>query len=204
MEAMMTVEKSLQAQLQGMVSRGVASAHIDGDGHLIFIMTDGGVLDLGVVAESGSLFLVNVTEQDDGTYTADKSFFDIRQAVEQGRRVAVALDARNRGSFYGSLHACSQTIIQFGGWCRSGEFDSSFAVNIYRTDEVYVGYPEYVQAKAAPTSVASVKEGDTVTVTATYADGSSEVSVIALDEAGWPLSVTREGETTAFSWEGFD
>ena len=202
MGQMMTVEKSLQAKLQGMVSRGVRSAHIDGDGHLIFVMTDGALLDLGIVTESGSLFVVGITEHDDGSCTADKPFFEIRQAVSEGRRVIATLAAGDRGSFYGALHACSESLIQFGGWCRSGEFDTSFAVNIYRTDDVTVGYPDYEERY--PVSVAAVKEGSTVTVTAAYADDSTAVSVIELDEEGNPLSVTRGGVTTALSWEGFD
>ncbi len=48
------VEKSIDAQICGYVGRGVASVRVDEQGHLIFTMTDGEVLDLGPTVGGGS------------------------------------------------------------------------------------------------------------------------------------------------------
>ncbi len=44
------VEKSLEAQLNGYVGRGVLSAYVNEEGHLILTMTDGETVDAGAVA----------------------------------------------------------------------------------------------------------------------------------------------------------
>lgn len=52
--------------------------------------------------------------------------------------------------------------------------------------------------------VSAVKGDGAVTVTATYADGRDEVSTIVLDDDENPVSVIKDGVTTALNWEGFD
>lgn len=51
--------------------------------------------------------------------------------------------------------------------------------------------------------VSVVRDDDTVTVSVAYDDGGSKVSVIALDENDYPLSVTTDGVVCQISWEGF-
>ena len=54
-----------------------------------------------------------------------------------------------------------------------------------------------------PVSVTAVKDGNEITVTAAYATGKTETSVITLDEAGNPVSVIKNDITIALHWEGF-
>lgn len=55
-----------------------------------------------------------------------------------------------------------------------------------------------------PVSVIAEKDRNEITITAAYASGKTETSVIALDAVGNPVSVTKDGVTTALNWEGFD
>ena len=54
-----------------------------------------------------------------------------------------------------------------------------------------------------PVSVTAVKGGSEITVTAAYASGKTETSVITLDDAGNPVSVIKNDITIALHWEGF-
>ena len=54
-----------------------------------------------------------------------------------------------------------------------------------------------------PVSVTAVKDGDEITVTAAYATGKTETSVITLDDTGNPVSVIKNDITIALHWEGF-
>ena len=54
-----------------------------------------------------------------------------------------------------------------------------------------------------PTQVQSVLAGNILTVTAVYG-WESEVTEIALDDSGVPVSVSKDGVTTVLTWEGFD
>lgn len=89
-----------------------------------------------------------------------------------------------------------------------GKVISTFAVDIaVEAEPSYFHHPgesgspdlseivEYVDA---------VKTDEIVTVTASYADGRKVVSVISLDSEGNPVSVTKDGVTTGFRWEGFE
>ena len=46
------IEKTIEVEIFGHVGRGVAEARLDDAGHLIFTMTDGQELDLGLVVGS--------------------------------------------------------------------------------------------------------------------------------------------------------
>lgn len=153
-------------------------------------------------------FVVTVTGSDADGYTADKTFADITAAVDANERIITQLYAGERGSFYAQLTACSDTMIKFSGWQRTGEFDLSFVITMTPDGAVTVSYPEYpepkVEEEAVAVSIATVKTDNAVTVTAAYDDDSTSVSVITLDDNGYPVSITTDGVTTTLSWEGFD
>ena len=83
-------------------------------------------------------------------------------------------------------------------------------ISTFVFDIVVEAEPSYLALAPEPDSVgkllsvAAAKADAAVTVTATYSDGSDKITVIALDAAGNPISVTSGDECVALSWEGFD
>ena len=53
-------------------------------------------------------------------------------------------------------------------------------------------------------NVATVKNGNTVTITSTYSDNSDSVITMVLDDDNYPVSVTKDGVECTLTWEGFD
>lgn len=53
-------------------------------------------------------------------------------------------------------------------------------------------------------NVVSVKEGNTKTVTTTYADGTSSVAIVTVDEKDRPISVIEDGVECKITWIGYD
>ena len=57
-----TIPHGLDAQLKGFASRGIRSAGIDENGHLILTLTDGSTVDLGCVVGEDGVDIVSVVQ----------------------------------------------------------------------------------------------------------------------------------------------
>ena len=62
-----TIPHGLDAQLKGFVSRGIRSAGIDENGHLILTLTDGSTVDLGCVVGEDGVDIVSVVQTTSST-----------------------------------------------------------------------------------------------------------------------------------------
>lgn len=175
------------------------------DGSVLTVSSDSGSSSADLRGPAGPAgteavkLLVTVTETD-GVYTADKTFAELSEAIEGGILPVVRLIGAN-GESYGQLVSyAAERMLQFSMWLHGGGVDASTVIGIGVDDKVNVTYPTEPQAVA----VSAVKTDDTVTVTVSYADLSSEVTTITLDVNSDPVSVTQNGVTCAMSWEGFD
>lgn len=81
--------------------------------------------------------------------------------------------------------------------------DADPAVNAANASGNYINWFGHVEAPL-PETIAAVLSDAAITVTSTYADGSSVETVIELDGNGDPVSVSRAGTTCTITWEGFD
>ena len=142
------------------------------------------------------LFVAELRWENDG-YTPDKSFGELSEAISAGKTVVcdlIGADSRTR--------------------CTLGTYTDYSAVFVLHSplgaDEYFVITAEGVthilpeeDEEELPSRVAVVKSDAAVTVTAAYAL-TDEVTTIALDDNGDPVSVTKDGTTITLEWSGFD
>ncbi len=144
----------------------------------------------------GEIFVAEIRLEDE-VYVCDKSFEEVRSAIAAGDVVVcefVGYDSRSRGQ----LTTCT-------------DYSAMFVMqSIFGEDEYFTltadGVSHNVKTKEepeVPTQVQSVLAGNILTVTAVYG-WESEVTEIALDDSGVPVSVSKDGVTTVLTWEGFD
>jgi hypothetical protein len=148
-------------------------------------------------------FVVTVTGNDTDGYVADKTYTEIKAMLADGVDVVAKIDV-NGAAVYGQLTMDTGAFLVFSCSTSVGDRYAVMTCTISTNDAVTVTMPSNEEVESAVTAVSAVKDGSTVTVTATYADDSTAVTVIALDENGDPVSVTKDGVTTTLSWEGFD
>lgn len=143
------------------------------------------------------LFVVRFTETD-GTYTANKPFAEVKAAIDRGD-VVVGDWVMTSGTQRGQLTGVSNEILEFtfhGYWCTDEYL-------ILKYDNSVDHIVSEVGKGKMPSLVAVVKTDTQLTVTATYG-WKDEVTTIALNDDGDPISVTKDGVTTTLTWEGFD
>ena len=192
-----TIKAKLCATVTG--GRGYGISH-SWDGTVLTVASDSGSSSADLMGPrgpaGGELYTVEL-RLEDGVYVSDKSFAEVKEHIDYGDVVAcefVGLDSRTR---------CQLTT-----WT---EYSAMFVMqSVLGADEYFTLTAEGVSHAAAdwaeretPTQVQTVLNGNTLTVTAVYG-WASEVTEVTLDDSGVPVSVTKDGVTTALTWEGFD
>lgn len=147
-----------------------------------------------------------VTMNKNGT-TASHSASEIIAHVEKGGSVTLDLVSAD----YATEHA--QLYFTFGG---VAYFKMTSVSEGYVSESLYIIYNDKSctmeeksfeanrETEKAVKSVSVNKNGIYVAVQFTYADNTSEVATIVLDEDDTPQSITINGNTTTFDWSGFD
>ena len=167
----------------------------DWEGKEVFfqINADGSLnYDERIAAE---LFVVRFTEQN-GTYTADKTFAEAKAAFDEGN--VVVADWTNL-KLRGQLTGYANDLLEF-------TFHSFLGADEYlilSADGTITHLVSEVGKEKVPSRVIVNKTDTALQVTATV-DGVDQVTTIALNEDGDPVSVTKGGKTTTLTWEGFD
>lgn len=191
---------TMHAQLRGMVAggKGYGISH-RWDGTVLTVTSDSGSSSADLVGPEGPMgakqVVVTFTEQG-GEYIADKTFAEVKAAIDGGNTVVADWsNVKLRGAYTGG----DDTLLEF-------TFHSFMGADTYlilQQDETVTYLVSTVGEEEIPSRVMVTKLGDTVRVTATYG-WVDEVTTIALNEKGDPVSVTKNGETTTLVWEGFD
>ncbi len=188
------------AQLRGMVvgGKGYGISH-RWDGTVLTVTSDSGSSSADLVGEPGpagaELFVVELRLVD-GVYTADKTFEELKGPIAAGNVVVCdffGADSRTR---------CRMTTCT--------DYSITFVMqSVLGADEYFVFTADGVTHMTAeieedlPSKVTTVKDGNTVTVTAAYGL-MDEVTTITLNDDGDPVAVTKDGKTVTLTWEGFD
>ena len=186
----------------------------------------------GADGRDAALFAVTLTQEDDDRFRADRPFGQVQEAIQRGDRVVAVWEPGNGETMVFPVFAYGESTVYFQG-DYMGSASLYFRMygdgSVVRTAVPYCKLPAVGaeengkvltvsggvwKAEALPeaeeaaspkaVSVAVVREGNAVTVTAAYDDGGTSISVIALDENDYPLSVTTDGHACSISWEGFD
>ena len=153
---------------------------------------------MGATGPAGGKMFVAEFRLADGAFVCDKSFEEVKVAVAAGDVVVcefVGVDSRTRGQ----LTTCTDYSITFVMQSILGA-DEYFTLT---ADGITHMTADNESEKDAPSGVNVIKDGNNVTVTAVYGF-SEEVTTIALDDSGVPVTVTKDGKTTTLTWEGFD
>lgn len=148
-------------------------------------------------------FTVLITyDADTDTYSADKTFAEVIAAIRQGFDARALWHRNETDTLVYKLVSYSDTSVFF-----QFDFMSESATYIRMNSDNTITFHEfdYDDPTAIPnaTNVSVVSADGSITVTATYDNGSESVSVIALDENDYPVSVTTNGVECNVSWEGF-
>ena len=170
---------------------------------MLHVTSDSGTSSADLMGPAGRLYVVNIIEQDDGSYRADKTFAEIAGAVEEGRVVLCRVAFPNEYEIYGYLALYSSQVVSFSTYMEFGILPLRIFYHISADDRVTITYPDKDTAEM-PYLVRASKSDTTITVTATYSDFRDEVTVLELDENGVPVSVTKDGDLCTLQWEGFD
>lgn len=145
-----------------------------------------------------------VTMNKNGT-TASHSASEIIAHVEKGGSVTLDLVSAD----YAVEHA--QLYFTFGG---VAYFKMTSVSEGYVSESLYIVYNDKSctteetsfeanrETEKAVKSVSVNRNGSVVAVQFTYADNTSEVATIALDDNDTPQSITVDGNTTALNWSG--
>ena len=193
---------TVNAVLKGMVvgGKGYGISH-SWNGSVLTVTSDSGTSSadllgpVGPAGEGAEMFVAQLNLEN-GKYTADKTFAEVKEHIAAGELVVcdfVGADSKTR---------CPLTTYT--------EYSATFVLqSLFGTDEYFILTDDGVTHMAAEkekklVSVASVKNGTSLTVTAKYDDGSSSVTQITLDEDDVPLTVARGFQSVALTWEGFD
>ncbi len=173
------------------------------DGSVLTVTSDSGSSSADLLGPAGTGVFVVELRQENGTYTADKSFDELKEHIDAGDVVVcdfIAADSRIRCALalYTSYSAAFVMQSVFGA-------DEYF----YITADGVTHLVSKVGEDKMPSQVEVVKNGNAITVTATVSGSlggwGTEVTTITLDEDGYPKTVTRDdGTTTTLTWEGFD
>lgn len=146
------------------------------------------------------LFVVRFTETD-GTYTADKTFAEVKAALDGGN--VVVADWTNL-KLRGQLTGYSDDLLEF----TFHSFLGADAYLILQSDNTVTHLVSEVGKEKIPSQVSVAKNGNVITVTATVSGSlggfGDEVTTITLNDDGDPVSVTKDGKTTTLTWSGFD
>ena len=195
---------AVHAVLKGMAAggRGYGISH-SWEGTVLTVTSDSGTSAADLVGPAGALLLVTVTECEDGTYAADKTYGDIAAAVERGDLVLTRVVMENGNELYGQLGVFSPQLASFSTYMEYGALNLCLFCHVFADDRVEITYPP-AEEEMLPYLVTVTKAGDTVTVKVSYSDFHDEDTVLTLDEKGVPVSVTRNGDSCTLDWEGFD
>lgn len=187
---------TVYAKLRGMVAggKGYGISH-RWDGTVLTVTSDSGSSSADLVGPAGELFVVRF-EETGGVYTADKTFAEVKAAVDQGD--VVVGDWTNTG-YRGQLTGIDEDVLLFTFHSFTGES----ACLALRSDNTVDYLESEVGKENMPSRVAVVKTDAQITVTATYG-WNDEETVISLNDDGDPVSVTKGDQTTVLTWEGFD
>lgn len=143
-------------------------------------------------------FVVTITSNDDGTYSADKTFSEVYTA---GYGAIAVWCPNGSDSYVFSVNGYNQEVIFF----QSDLFgQSSIFFRFYNDETIHMTEVTYDSDDEPPTNVNSVRDGNTIIVTATYSNGGKSVSTITLNEDSYPISVLKGGVETSLTWEGFE
>lgn len=143
-------------------------------------------------------YVVTIIEDGDG-YLADKTFAEVTKAIADGD--VVVCDYTR-----GTNHSVGQLVIyteQYISFVMPNPFGGDLYFNL-NSDDTVTDFKETVNEDRMPSAVSTVASGSTVTVTATYEDASTSVSVITLDDNNYPVGVTKDGVDCALTWGGFE
>ena len=146
-------------------------------------------------------FVVTITSNDDDTYSADKTFAEVTAAIEAGNDVLAVWCPSGNHTYLIPLIVYSATSVYF----QADLLGQSSVYFRFDSDEtIELTEFAYETTEPIPTSVASVKDGNSVTVTTTYDDNSTDVVTITLDDNDYPISVVKDGVECTLAWDGFN
>ena len=188
---------TIRAKLCGMVvgGNGYGISH-RWDGTVLTVTSDSGTSSADLEGPAGaSRFVVAMTETD-GTFIADKTFAEAKAAFDEGN--VVVADWTNL-KLRGQLTGYANDLLEF-------TFHSFLGADEYlilSADGTITHLVSEVGKEKVPSRVIVNKTDTALQVTATV-DGVDQVTTIALNEDGDPVSVTKGGKTTTLTWEGFD
>lgn len=140
-------------------------------------------------------FVVTFTSNGNGTYSSDKTFAEIKDAIDAKSTVMCRYS-----SLVGYLSYHDDDEVMFYIINALSSKDVIFLIN---SQDVVV-FAQFGKDNIIPKSVVTAKESNVVTVTSTYNNGIVTTHSITLDVNGYPASVTHGGSTCTLSWEGFE
>ena len=154
--------------------------------------------DEGGIPKLAKLMVLTITQDVEGAYHADKPFAEVRAALDAGHSVVCCWDMGDGTVRSGQLTTDAESILVFTFHSLSGTDD----YQIFKADEAVTHMAAEAEKKLV--SVATVKNGASLTVTAGYDDGSTGTVVITLNADGDPVTVVKAGITCNLTWEGFE
>lgn len=194
---------TIHAQLRGVVAggKGYGISH-SWNGTVLTVTSDSGTSSADLIGPAGPMgtkqYVVTFTENE-GTFTADKTFAEVKAVVGDGNLV-VADWLFLSGALRGHLTGLSDALLEF-------TFHSFLGADEYLilgADDVVTHVVSDVGEETLPSLVSVTKiDENTIEVVETCGWG-DETTNIALNENGDPVSVTKGDEIIHLRWWGFD
>lgn len=175
--------------------------HYGIEDHFFTMYADDGRIVYGKAENStdgqdpSTLFKIAITESG-GIFTADKTFAEAKAALDEGN---VVVAEWTNLKLRGQLTGYADDLLEF-------TFHSFMGTDEYlilQNDNTVTHLVSEVGEEKIPSRVIVKKTDASLQVTATV-DGVDQVTTIALNEDGDPVSVTKDGKTTTLTWEGFE
>ena len=153
--------------------------------------------DAIMTIETGSMdgLVVVFTNNDDGTYSCDKTFAEIKESIAAGGIVLCSYL-----NYIGYLNCHDDDEILFYVHNVLASTDSIFIMN----DQEIVQRFNFNATNILPSSVITSKSDNLVIITSTQRDGITSTYSVTLDSNGYPISVSLGSNTCTLTWEGFE